>query len=229
MRAYRLAVFSLLIAIAALLPISAFADSYLDYLAVKAGARLNTLGGTMTAKREREVIRFAWGMYRLQQQTASLPSVGQAAVDGSYPTAHRRPGDVVTLTFFYVTTDTFSTAPTAGPAVTSVEYQVNTDPNNPNTFTSIGTSSDAGSRFSFAYTVGANEPVIQAIPKDNLGQPIMLTGVGGQNVARGLATVLQVDSSIAPGLGPVALTALMLVLGTLGVIALRRREQEARG
>lgn len=202
----------------------ALADSYTEYLLGKAGTRIQTLTGTWNAATEKRTIDQLWRQYRQQQRAAAARlAVGQVAIDGGYPTAFRVPGSSATLTFFFVTTDTFSTLPAPGPAVTSVEYRVNTDPYNPTSFTTIGSSTNAGANFSLSYVVGINEPTIEAIPKDASGTPIVLIGVDNENVARGLGTALVVDT--VPALGLAGVVGLLVVLLLAGIMVLRRAKQ----
>ena len=80
--------------------------------------------------------------------------------------------------------------PTTGPPIASVEYLVNLDPDN-DIFSILGASMDASSHFSLSFTVVPFEPFIKSIPFDSSGNAIVITGVDGQNVAVGVAVVLE--------------------------------------
>jgi hypothetical protein len=195
------AVFSFaLIVVMAIAPQISHAYTYTEYLLLKAGVRIDTAVGVWTAKQERTHIATLYNDYLDQQKRAGRAAVGQVAIDGFYPTAFRSAGETVALTFLFVATDTLANVPTAGPSVASVEYRVNTDPYDPTSFTTIGSSTDAGADFRMAYVVGPNEPTIEALPRDALGDPVVLLGVNSENVARGLATHLVSDGSVDVGL-----------------------------
>ena len=81
-------------------------------------------------------------------------------------------------------------ADTTGPTIGSVLYEINTDPDSPNTFTTLGISSDPSSNFALSVTLSGIEPVIRATPLDPSGAPIVISGVNGLNVAVGTLSTL---------------------------------------
>lgn len=81
-------------------------------------------------------------------------------------------------------------ADTTGPTIGSVLYEINTDPDSPDTFTTLGISSDPSSNFALSVTLSGIEPVIRATPLDPSGAPIVISGVDGLNVAVGTLSTL---------------------------------------
>ncbi len=174
-----------ILAIAVLLgsPTIGRADSYSDYLLAVAGIRLGTVLGDYTPSEEEALVAFAWKQYRQEQEKLGIPAVGQVAFNTIYPSAIATIGSTETLTFQFI--DPATGLPTSGPAVASVLYEANYDPNSPTTFVPLGTSTDVAGNFDFAYVVTGQEPVINAIPMDASGNPIVISGVDGDNDAQG--------------------------------------------
>jgi len=127
-------------------------------------------------------------MYQDEQKGQNVSAVGEAFIDGLSSTAFSPLGAMVNLTFQFV--DPATDLPTTGPPIASVEYLVNLDPDN-DLFSILGASMDASSHFSLSFTVVPFEPFIKSIPFDSSGNAIVITGVDGQNVAVGVAVVLE--------------------------------------
>jgi hypothetical protein len=96
-----------------------------------------------------------------------------------------------------------------------VLYQAKGSPTAPGFFP-IGISTDASSHFGLPYLPTGIEPIIQAIPFDPLGNPLVISGLGGQNVAVGYAINLGIEV-------PEPATIILGMLGLAGVVAIRRR------
>ena len=141
---------------------------------------------------EKRQIAIAKKMYDDEQKALNVSAIGEAFIDGVSPTAFSPLGAIVDLTFQFV--DPATDLPTTGPPVASVEYLVNLDPDN-DLFSIVGTSIDVSSHFSLPFTVVPFEPFIKSIPFDSNGNPIVITGVDGQNVAVGVAVVLEPEPS----------------------------------
>ena len=124
------------------------------------------------------------------------------------------------LTFQFV--DPATDLPTTGPPIASVEYLVNLDPDN-EIFSILGTSIDASSHVSLPFTVVPFKPFIKSIPLDSNGNVIVITGVDGQNVAVGVAVVLE----------PVPEPSTIVLIGSGGLFILGfawcRRRRAGRG
>jgi hypothetical protein len=100
-----------------------------------------------------------------------------------------------------------------------VHYDINLDPNNPNVYTPLGDSFNAGSNFSLPFSmIGPYEPVIRATPFDNSG-PITILGVEDFNIAQGFAV----------GLVPEPASWMLLGLGVLALGFVKRRKLLAKG
>ncbi len=198
------------------------ADTYAQYLANKTEDRAisesiirrHPEDRAAQQRGEDEAINRNWEFYLFQQKL--IPAVGQPSYKASYPTAAYDDGDTGTLMFHFISPATG--LPTDGPAIASVLYEVNEDPETPG-YTTLGISTDAATDFSFSYTVAGFEPDIQAIPFDASGAPIFLPGFDGSNVAVGSVTI------IAPE--PSAL--LLLGLGAAGMIVLNWGQRRRRG
>jgi hypothetical protein len=176
---------------------SANTIDYLSYLLDKATIRTNTYLGAWSYSFEDEQIEAAYKKYQATQASANIPLIGQPAIyaiagvpqSPGFPDVIAGPGSLLSIDFGFVDPATGLAA--SGPAIGSVEYLVSTDPNNPLSYTPIGTSTDAASNFSFSYLDNsAYEPDIEAIPFDLSGHPIVLTGVDGYNAAIGSVTAL---------------------------------------
>jgi hypothetical protein len=163
------------------------ADSYLEYLTCKARERLDTLAGLATPSQERAVIATCYALYRNQHRQSAF--LGQPALGGMFPIADLSLGDSALLTFQFI--DPVNELPIDGPAIGSVLYEINTDPNTPDVFSPIGMSFDAGTHFALPFTMTEFEPDIQAVPFDQLGKPIVLVGQDGFNVAVGSVVTFQ--------------------------------------
>jgi hypothetical protein len=182
-------------------------------------ARVLTFLGIADDKLEEALIFTANKKYNDEQNESGVSAIGQALINGLSPTALVPPGTTVPLTFQFINPGTGQ--PTTGPTVSLVDYMANLNPNTPNVFVDLGTSTNAASNFSLPFTVVPFEPFIKAIPFGPNGQPIVIPGVGGENVAIGVAVALQ------PIPEPSTLT--LLGLGSLGLLGYgwRRRKQVA--
>jgi len=142
-----------------------------------------------------------------------LGFVGLTVIDGSTaPFELTGYGEDLTLSFEYI--DPATGLPATGPAVSSVVYEANLDPANPNDLVPIGTSSDNASNFAITWQSSGFEPMIEAIPYDASDDPIVIPGVDGENSAVGLNVALNVPDS-SP-------TSLLLGLGIVGLLCVRR-------
>jgi hypothetical protein len=208
------------------------AESYGAYLIDYWGIRADTFLGAVTAGTEDELIKALKEKYASEAVAANVPFIGQPAiyaVNGvpqvpGFPDVFAEPGDLLSISFGFV--DPATELAVTGPAVAMVEYFVNIDPTSATDFIPIGTSSDAGSDFSITYLYdSAFEPEIEAIPFDANGNPIVITGVDGDNDAQGIVGAVDVPEPSA-----------VFLLGTMIVLAFAkagrsdsRRTQSWRG
>jgi hypothetical protein len=148
----------------------------------------DTAAGVLTPQEEKDQIEAAWNEMRREQTAAGVPIMGQTLVSGQYPAVFLSPGSQAVLQFVFVSTDTGM--PVTGPEVGYVVYQVNLDPNFPDTLNWVGVSSDPAARFAFPVPVQGFEPSYFATPFDRAGRPIIMNGLDGDNVAVGIGTVI---------------------------------------
>ena len=176
---------------------SANAVDYASYLLDKANIRLNTFFGAWSTGFEDEQIEAAYQKYLATQASANVPIIGQPAIyaiggvpqSPGFPDVITGPGNLLSVDFGFI--DPTTSLAASGPTIGSVEYLVSTDPNNPLTYTPIGTSTDASSNFSISYLDStAFEPDIEAIPFDANGNLIVIPGFDGYNAAIGSVTAL---------------------------------------
>jgi hypothetical protein len=158
------------------------------YLAQSASYMTLSIRGYLSYTKETALLKSLSQEYLSEQSDGGVSIVGQPLIGGSYPTAGLLPGATTTLAFDYV--DTATGLPTGGPPISYVLYEASVDPGTPGSFVVLGSSSDAGSNFSLPFTATSLETMIEAIPYDSGGNPIVLTGLGGENVAVGLAMAL---------------------------------------
>jgi hypothetical protein len=153
------------------------------------------------------------------EQRGIAVAVGQPLIDGAFPVATVADGAAVALGFGFVDPNTAATT-SNGPLVSSVLYEASTDPTTPNALTLIGVSSDAADGFAVSYTLTSFEAAIFAVPMDASGDPIVIAGVDGQNVAVGeAATVAPVpEPSSLVMAGPV-----LVLLARAGIVRSRGR------
>jgi hypothetical protein len=144
--------------------------------------------GELTPQQERDLINDAWKEYQDEQAKKGTPIVGQAAFSGTYPSNFLPPGSPGQLQFLFIDTDTGLV--TQGPEVGFVVYQVSLDPNLPDNLQWVGVSADPQTHFAFPVNVNGFEPSYIATPFDRAGNPIVIPGVDGDNVAVGFTTVL---------------------------------------
>jgi len=169
------------------------ADSYSAYV----GAHVTAAGLTATffwnTGQEKFHIDTAWKAYLFQQRnkTPAVPRVGQAAINGDFPTSFLGTGHEGVLTFHFVDTTTELLAD--GPSVDEVVYEWDTDPTDfAISWSPLGSSTDAMSDFPLAFIPPGPypyEPIIKATPYYQ-GNPVVILGVDDENVAVGVATAL---------------------------------------
>ncbi len=121
------------------------------------------------------------------------------ACGGSFPVSRFGAGETCLLTFGFI--DPSTGLPVVGPPISSVLYEVNLDPDTPDLFVPLGSSSDLESHFSFLYTVNGFEPLIRATAFDTFGNPVILTRNDGVHASSGIVTIIDADAA-APGLMP---------------------------
>ena len=198
-----------------------YAISYWDYWTNAATERANTLLGAYSWSDETRNINNYYWAYKNEQKVASVGAIGQPAIyeiagiaqTPGYPTVLALQGQTISIDFGFV--DPATGLYTAGPPVGSVEYLVNVDPTSPTDLVPISTSYDASSGFSTSYVVSSSaEPAIEAVPYDANGNPIVIPGVDGDNVAQGFVTALYVPEPSA---------IVLLGIGGIGLLARRRR------
>ncbi len=133
----------------------------------------------------------AWAAYYAEQPTVTS-IIGQAELNRAFPVTFAALGETATLSFSFLNPSTL--LPVTGPTIGSVIYEQSQTPDNPASFTLIGTSTNPSSDFGLAYTAGSTlttvEQEILAIPENPSGLPIVLPGVGGFNAAEGGLTIL---------------------------------------
>ncbi len=173
------------------------ADAYSTYLVDLWADKLNTFFGAYTPDSEKEHIANDYEKYTSEQASISIPFIGQPAIyavagtpqSPQFPAVFALQGQLLSVDFGFI--DPATGLATTGPLVASVEYEVNVDPLSPTDYVPIGTSFDAASDFSISYLFSTDfEPTIQAIPFDASGNPIIMPGVDGENVARGVVTAV---------------------------------------
>jgi hypothetical protein len=189
------------------LPNRAMGISWEDLERAKKVIRKLTEVGALPYAEEKRQIAEKEKQYRDMQKMIGVSAVGATFIDGLYPSAPRNPGTLVNLTFEFL--DPATGEPTSGPAVASVQYFANLDPDSDD-YVFLGASLDAGSDFSLPFLVIPFEPMIKSIPFDPSGAPITIVGLEGQNVALGLGTALQFPEPSG------------MALLALGVVALGR-------
>jgi hypothetical protein len=198
---------------------SANAVDYVSYLGDKATIRLNTYLGAWSYPYEDEQIENAYKLYLQSQASANVPIIGQPAIyaiagvpqSPGFPDVIAGPGELLSVDFGFI--DPTTSLAASGPTIGSVEYLVSTDPNNPTSYTPIGTSTDASSNFSIPYLDStAFEPDIEAIPFDANGNAIVIPGVDGYNAAIGSVTALA---------APEPSTTRLLLAGTILILSSR--------
>jgi hypothetical protein len=164
------------------------ADTLEEYLQNVATIQVGTLNGTYNVFQEFTLINVAFAQYLLQQANNGNGTVGQAALNGEYPSSiFNAPGEMQLLSFHWI--DTTSGSPVAGPTVDQVDYYISPDPNDPFTYSFYGSSTDSGSNFSLPYTIGTTESEFRAVPFFD-GDPIVILGLDDYNVAEGYVASL---------------------------------------
>jgi hypothetical protein len=187
------------------LRVPCFADTVLDCMFQ---ARLNTFFGIWNRSQEDAYIQQCWG-------GIPVPTpFGDAMLNGNSLVADLPLGTPSTLTFQFL--DPATGTADRSIAIGSVVYLVNEDPTAPR-FLPVGLSSDAASNFAVSYTINGAEPMIEAIPFDGNGSPIVIPDANRGNAARGL--VADINGQAAPE----ASTSILLGLGLMGVGMIRRR------
>jgi hypothetical protein len=151
-----------------------------------------------------------------------IPDIGEALCNGFSPVARLPIGDTCSLSFQFI--DTLTGLPTAGgPTVGSVFYEVQTDPDHPDVFTPIGTSTDAASQFAMSFINVDFEPLVLAIPFDPAGGKIFIDDGHGSNLAAG--DVVLIPPGPVPE--PSSWSVLLLGLPLLGLSLCKRDNLQA--
>ncbi|MGO9114801.1 MAG: hypothetical protein ACLP9L_36760 [Thermoguttaceae bacterium] len=112
------------------------------------------------------------------------------------------------------------------PIIGSVVYEVCTDyASSPLTWTPIGTSTDAASNFALPFTCGISDSMIEAVPYDTSGNPIVFTDPvdGVSNDAIG-----GLDSDRVPPVPEPASLIVWAGLGAMGLIVYARQRCRAK-
>lgn len=194
-------------------PQQTHAIGFLTWYAQDVAIRYASSTATLTPAQEATAQAINDAAYYSEARLFPLSVVGQTFIDGSFnPFEEALPGGTLTLTFNYLDPNTFLVG--SGPPVTSVLYQAVEDPSHPGNLTTIGSSSDSGSDFAITWASSGYEPMIEAIPLDAGGHPIVILGAEGGNSAVGLDGVLYTPDS--------SRTSLLLGLGMAGLLGLRR-------
>jgi hypothetical protein len=180
-----------------------------EYRRLRKADRQSTKRGTSTPQQERERIRSAYFEYLAEQEGVPVSSVGQPSLANQFPVSDLAPGTTGLLTFQFI--DPVTMFPVPGPAVASVLYEVNLDPDT-DLYLVIGSSSDTGSLFSVPFVVHGFEPDIRATPFDASGNPVFTPGLGGFNVAAGSVVNIPVP---VPELSTGMLVLLSVIAGRL--------------
>jgi hypothetical protein len=180
---------------------------------------VNTWLGAWSAQHEAEETATSYADYKKEQASLNIRIIGQPAIYAvagipqtpGYPSVFAQPGQLLSVDFGFL--DPATGLPTTGPSVASVAYEVDTDPLSATNFVPIGTSFDAGSNFSISYLISTTfEPGIQAIPYDANGDPIVITGLGGDNVAQGKVVALFIPE---PSTFALLLPSLLMLVGAM--------------
>lgn len=177
-------------------------------------ARTATKNKTIGPKVEKAAIAAAYAAWAAEIVAPLLKVVGQVEINDQFPVTEFAAGTTVTLTFDFINPDTLEL--TGGPAVDSVLYKVNIDPET-DIFMTIGTSSSAASHFSIPYTLGFDEPFFTATPFDAFGNPIFIAGVDDFNDAIG--SVVNINAVPEPS------TLALFCIGALGILSYCRRRR----
>lgn len=166
-------------------------------------------------REEDEQVQALWDDYLAKHGKLAL--AGNAMINGvtSATSDIAESGASAVLSFGWI--NGIAKQPTAGPVISSVRYEVNPDPNQPNLWILVGVGTNPATQFAFPFITQGFEPDYRATPLDATGQPIFIAGVGGSNVAFGSVTVIPTEPAPTPG------TALLAGLGTIVMGAYRRR------
>jgi hypothetical protein len=134
----------------------------------------------ITGAEEQGLAEGAFGDYF--DEHSGVKQIGQPLLNGLFPVGNVGPGVVGLVTFAFIDPQTLQ--PVMMSDTGAVFYEVKLSPESP--FTELGFSTVAEDNFSlpFEFTVGF-EPLIQATPFDTSGNPIIIPGVDGENVAVG--------------------------------------------
>jgi MYXO-CTERM domain-containing protein len=203
----------------AALPQQTHAITFLMWYAQDAAIRYASFKAVLTPAQEATAYAANDALYLSEARLYPLGAIGQIFINGSSdPFETDNPAANLQLTFNYLNPATLQVG--SGPQVASVMYEASLDPANPNVLTPIGSSSDSLSDFAIMWQSQGYEPLIEAIPLDSAGSPIVISGVGEDNSAVGLDGVLYSTPDSSP-------TSLLLGLGMVGLLGLRRRSRVA--
>lgn len=150
----------------------------------------------------------------LEEQTSFVPFVGQGLINGTFVSTSDV-GMPSLLTFTFI--DPATGLPVVGPQIGSVLYEVRPDPFNFDLYVPLGRSFDASTNFAFLFTVTGIVTDVRVTPFDLSGNPIIIPGENGLNVAVGDAINLATNV-------PEPATILLLSTGLAGfAIKVRKR------
>jgi hypothetical protein len=207
-------ILALLLTVAwAALPQKSYAISWLTWYAQDYAIRYASSKGTLTDVQEARAQAINDALYYSEATAFPLSAIGQTFIDGSFaPYETDTPGQVLNLAFEYINPANGATV--SDPLVAEVVYEAITNPADPTDWVVIGQSTDSTSDFAISWQSSGFEPIIEAIPYDSSGAPIVISGVDGDNSAVGLDGVLYLPES--------SQTSLLLGLGIVGLLGLRR-------
>lgn len=191
--------------------------SYDDLVLIIASEKWESFIENHTKEREKEIINLAWETY---EEKLGDSAIGQAMIGGQRVSL--LPDHSITdLTFRFVSADTGETISQVD--INSVLYQKQTNPPTMEpVFEDVGIGTDAGTDFAVPFEVEGFEPLIVAIPLDAGGDPLIVVGPGGWDVAQGIAINIPIEPAV-PVMGNVGFVVTALCLAVAGALVIRRQ------
>jgi hypothetical protein len=190
--------------------------SWDDVAAIIAGEKWESFLDNHTAEREQEIIELAFEAYHDKLGDAAVAK----AMIGGQRVSTLADGTETLLTFQFVAADTGLPVPM--PDVASVLYQIQIDPPTLEpVFVDYGISTDPSSDFALPFLISGFEPLIQAIPRDGKGVPLVVIGPTGTDVAPSAAINIPIEP--VPAIGTFGFAAIVVLVAAVGVCTLRRR------